>query len=369
MKPMNIGIIGCGSISGIYLQNLSGMFAHHVNVLAVSDLVPERAQRAKDTLGGAPEILTLEQIAAHPDIQLVLNITEPYNHHHVSTTLLKGGKHVYSEKPLGISRAEGDDILALAKKNGLRVGGAPDTFLGGGIQTCRKLIDEGWIGDILSAEAYMVCHGHETWHPNPEFYYKRGGGPMFDMGPYYLSALINLLGSIEAVSGITTKGFNQRRVTSKESYGQIIDVDVPTHIAGLMRFASGAVGSLIMSFDIWNSQLPRIEVHGTKGSLYVPDPNTFGGPVLYSRPGDSYGKEVPLCYGYQDNSRGLGLCDMACALAENRAARASSDLTYHVLDAMQAFHESSDQRKEIRLGSSCARPAPLAMGLSDGEIR
>ena len=271
---------------------------------------------------------------------------------------LNAGKHVYVEKPLSLTREQGQTLLQTAKANTLRVGGAPDTFLGAGLQACRKVIDDGLIGEPVAATAFMLCHGHETWHPDPEFYYKPGGGPMFDMGPYYLTALVSLLGPITRIAGSAQKAFPERTITSQAKHGQTITVETPTHIAGTADFASGAVATVITSFDVWSSSLPPIEIHGTLGSLSVPDPNNFGGTVKVSRSGAGW-EDVPLTHGFAENSRGLGVADMAYAVLENRPARASGDLTYHVLEAMWGFLDSSEQSKYYTMQSTVERPAPL----------
>jgi predicted dehydrogenase len=248
------------------------------------------------------------------------------------------------------------------------LGCAPDTFFGGGIQTCRKLIDDGWIGQPVAATAFMTCHGHESWHPDPEFYYEVGGGPMLDMGPYYLTALVNLMGPIKRVTGSTRITFPERVITSQPKYGKRIKVEAATHVAGVMDFAGGAVGTIITSFDIWFANLPRIEVYGTEGSLSVPDPNTFGGPVRVRRAGAQEWNDIPLTHGYTENSRGIGVADMAYALTSGRPHRASGDLAYHVLDVMEAFEDASRTGRHVEVTSGCIQPAALPMGLRPGEL-
>lgn len=200
MEKLRIGIVGIGKISGIYLQNLTGMFGKRVTVSAVADLIRERAEKAAAEYK-IPQVLDTDQLLHSPDVDIVLNLTIPLNHYDVALGAVRAGKHVYDEKPLCVTREQAAELLKTAAENKVRVGGAPDTFLGAGIQTCRKLIDDGWIGKPIAASAFLMCHGHEHWHPDPAFYYKPGGGPMFDMGPYYLTALVNLLGPVERVSG------------------------------------------------------------------------------------------------------------------------------------------------------------------------
>ena len=357
MAIQRIGIVGVGAISGIYLKNLTGMFGQRVKVSAVTDLIHERAATANADYG-IPHILKTEDLINSPDVDIILNITQPQNHYGVALAAVKAGKHVYDEKPLCAKREEAQEVMEVAAKNKVRVGGAPDTFLGAGIQTCRKLIDDGWIGHPLAATAFMVGHGHETWHPDPEFYYKTGGGPMFDMGPYYLTALVNLLGPITRVCGSAKKGFETRTITSQPHYGEVITVDVPTHIAGVLDFASGAVGTIIMSFDVYSHTLPFIEIYGSEGSLRVPDPNCFGGPVYVRRGFAETWSEIPLLKDFSENSRGIGITDMAEAITENRPHRASGELAYHVLDVMHGIHDASASGSYYNVKSTCSRPEP-----------
>lgn len=359
MNKVKIGIIGCGNISDIYLKNCTQVF-DNLEVVACADLIHERAQ-AKAEQYNLAKACSVEELLRDPEIEIVVNLTTPDAHAEVCLAALKAGKNVYVEKPLAITREDGKKILELAKEKGLLVGGAPDTFLGAGIQTCRKLIDDGWIGEPIGATAFMVNHGHESWHPDPEFYYKVGGGPMFDMGPYYLTALIALMGPVKRVTGSVRITFPERVITSEPKYGTKITVDVSTHVAGIMDFESGAIGTILTSFDVWDSQLPRIEVYGTTGSMIVPDPNTFGGPVYIKRAGDQDWIEMPLSHGYAENSRGLGVSDMARALREGGAHRANGQMMYHVLDIMHGFHDASQQGRHIELESTCQQPSPLPM--------
>jgi len=357
MKKTKIGIVGCGAISGIYLENLTKMF-DNTEIVGVCDLIDERATKAA-TDYNLKKFKDMHEMFADQSIEIVLNLTRPYEHFDVNMAAIAAGKHIYVEKPLGATLEEGIKTRAAAAEKGVMIGGAPDTFLGAGIQTCRKLIDEGKIGRPVAATAFMVGRGHETWHPDPEFYYQFGGGPMMDMGPYYITALINLLGAVETVCGTTKKSFDTRTITSQPHYGKVVEVEVDTHITGQMTFTNGAVATIIQSFDVYAHNLPIIEIYGTEGTLSVPDPNTFGGPVRLFKP-DTGWEDIPLAFDYPENSRGLGLSDMANAINDKFSARAGVDLTFHVLEVMTAFTRSSQARAHIEISSKPERPAPLA---------
>jgi predicted dehydrogenase len=370
MEKLRIGIAGIGKISGIYLKNLTGMFSNRVTVSAVTDIIPERAERAAEEYH-IRRIGSLDEMVVDPEVDIILNLTQPQTHHEVAMKAVNGGKHMYNEKPLCAAREEAAMLLQRAAEKNVRVGGAPDTFLGAGIQTCRKLIDQGWIGRPVAVSAFMLCHGHEHWHPDPEFYYKQGGGPLFDMGPYYLTALVNLLGPVVRVSGSAQKGQAERVITSKPLNGAVIKVDVPTHIAGVLDFASGAVGVIITSFDVWSSSMPFIEIYGTEGTMQVPDPNYFCGEVRIRRFREEDWSLIPLVLREPDNPadkndwqklanwRGLGVTDMAEAITEGRPHRASGELAYHVLDIMHGIHDASASGTYYALKSSCSRPEPM----------
>jgi predicted dehydrogenase len=361
-KKVKIGVVGCGNISDIYLSKAQTFDV--LEVAACSDLVMERAE-AKANKHGIARAVPVDVLLADPEIEIVVNLTIPIAHAMVALAALEAGKSVYNEKPLAIHRSDAQKMLALAKKRGLRVGGAPDTFLGAGMQTCRKLIDDGAIGIPVAATAFMLCHGHESWHPDPEFYYKIGGGPLFDMGPYYLTALVNLLGPVRRVTGSARITFPERTITSLPKNGTTITVDTPTHLAGVLDFANGAIGTIVTSFDVWSAEVPRIEIYGSEGSLSVPDPNGFGGPVRVWRASKHEWEEVNLTHGHAENSRSLGVADMATALRSGRPHRASGELTYHVLDIMHAILDASREGKHIELQSTCDRPAALPVDLPD----
>ncbi len=360
-----MGVIGCGNISGIYLKNARRL--EILDVVACADLDLERA-RARAAEYDVPRACTVEELLADPAVEIVLNLTVPAAHGEVGLWALDAGKSLYNEKPLAIAREDALLLVERARARGLLLGGAPDTFLGAGLQTCRSLVDDGLIGAPVAATAFMLGHGAESWHPDPAFFYKPGAGPMLDMGPYYLTALVNLLGPVRRVTGSARASFPERAITSQPHHGETIVVEVPTHIAGVLDFASGPIGTIVTSFDVWASETPRLEVYGSAGTLSLPDPNTFGGPVRLRRPGEDRWSEVPLTHGYATNSRGLGLADMAYALRSGRPVRASGSLTYHVLDIMQSFEQASTEGRHVELDSTCERPTALPRDLPEGTL-
>lgn len=360
---VKVGLIGAGNISEQYL-NASATFPI-LEVVGIADLMPERAE-ARATAFGI-RAYTIEALLADPEIEIIINLTIPAAHGAVSHAVLEAGKHVYSEKPLAITREEGRALLSAAQERGLLVGCAPDTFLGGGLQTCRKLIDDGWIGEPVAATAFFVGHGPEAWHPDPGFFYEQGAGPMFDMGPYYLTSLIHLLGPVRRVTGSTRRSFAERIATSPARFNERIPVSVTTHLTGTLDFESGAIATIITSFDVWHSSLPRIEIYGSEGTLNVPDPNIFGGPVQVRRAGAQEWSTVPLTHTVPVG-RSVGVADMAYAIRYGRKHRANGDLAYHVLDLMHAFDEASTAGVHQSIESRCEQPAPLPMGLLAGLL-
>ncbi len=365
MKKVKIGVIGCGNISGAYFAACPKFDI--LQVAACADLDMDRARASAEKFK-IPKACTVAEMLADPEIEIVINLTIPKAHYSVAKTVLEAGKSVHNEKPLTLTRAEAAELLSIAQAKGLRVGAAPDTFLGAGIQTCRKLIDDDKIGTPVAATAFMLCHGHESWHPDPEFYYKVGGGPMFDMGPYYLTALVALVGPVRRVCGSARITFPERTITSAPKNGAKITVDTPTHVAGVLDFHNGAIGTIITSFDAWAHNLPRIEIYGTKGTIAVPDPNCFGGPVRLRLAGEKEWQDVPLSHAYAENFRGIGVADMAYALRSGRAHRANGEMAAHVLDIMHAVHDSSAADRHIMLQTTCQRPATLPTGLTEGQL-
>lgn len=358
MEKIKAGVIGCGNISKIYFENAKRFEAF--DIIACADLDADLTKQRAEAFN-IPKSYKTEELLADEAIDLVINLTTPKVHAKIAIAALEAGKHVYGEKPLAVTREEGKKIIETAKARGLLVGSAPDTFLGGGIQTCRKLIDDGWIGEPVSATAFMMHHGHESWHPNPGFFYEEGAGPMFDMGPYYLTALISLMGPIKRVTGSTKITFPERTITTERNYGKKIPVTTSTQINGVLDFENGAIASIITSFDTWHHHLPNIEIYGTKGSLVVPDPNTFGGPVFVRKHDQSNWSEIPFTHGFTDNSRGIGVADMASSILEGRKPRANGELAFHVLDIMHGFQDASDTNKHYEPISTCEQPRPLPL--------
>ena len=361
-SKVKVGLIGCGKISDAYF--LGSKRYDILEIVACADLDHARA-RAKAREHAVPKACTVDELLADPAIEVVLNLTVPAAHAEINERALRAGKHVYTEKPFALNSADAQRVLALAKAKNLLAGCAPDTFLGGGLQTCRKLIDDGAIGRPVAALAFCMGHGPEHWHPAPDFLYKRGGGPMFDMGPYYITALVNMLGPIARVSGSAGISLTERVITNPDPalFGRIIGVETPTHLSGVMDFVSGVNATIVMSFDVWSYPLPCIVVYGTESTMEVPDPNFFVGPVrLRSKTGKTY-NEVPLTHS-EDRGRGTGLADMAYAIRAQRPHRASGELAGHVVEVMEGFEKSSNSGRHAIMSSSCQRPAMLPVGLA-----
>ncbi|MCW6507473.1 Gfo/Idh/MocA family protein [Lichenifustis flavocetrariae] len=364
MNRVGIGIIGCGNISPAYLK--AAKTFPILDIRALADANPGAAE-ARGAEFGIPAV-TVEQLLADPAIDIVVNLTIPKVHVEVGLAAVRAGKHIHSEKPLGVTAAEARRLIAAAAERGVRVGCAPDTFLGGAHQTCRALVDEGAIGQPVGGTAFFLCPGHERWHPNPGFYYAEGGGPMLDMGPYYITDLVNLLGPVARVAGMTNRLRNERTITSEPQHGERIPVAVATHVAGTLQFVSGAVVTVAMSFDVPKHKHVPIELYGTEASLVVPDPNFFGGQIERAAAGGDW-TDVETRHSYADgNYRSIGVADMAHAIRSGRPHRASGDLAFHVLEVMEAFGRSSDAGTFIDIGSRPKQPAPLPVGLGPGML-
>jgi predicted dehydrogenase len=373
MKKLKAGIIGAGNISGIYIKNLREMFSGSVELCAIANASPEKAREAARR-HGLDFAESPDALLSRDDIAIVLNLTPPAAHYAVAKAAIEAGKHIYNEKPLCANLSDAEALLELARKNNVRISCAPDTFLGAGIQTARKLIDDGWIGRPTGGVVFLMNHGPEHWHPAPEFFYAPGGGPLLDMGPYYLTALAALLGPVASVTGSASAAFDTRCVTSKEKYGQNIAVTTPTHISALLDYECGATLSMTMSFDVWSHSLPHIEIYGSEGTLQIGDPNFFTSPIHLKRRRSETWQEIPLVGPSSplladlldhDNWRGIGVADMAEAINSNAGAnrqhRASGELALHVLEVMVRILESAESGKRLTISHRCDRPEKLSL--------
>ncbi len=363
---LKAGLVGCGNISGAYLRNNASF--QHLRITKCASRRDESARAAAERFGILA--VTVDALFRDPEIDVILNLTTPDAHTEINLRALEAGKHVYSEKPFAITREAGLKVLRLASEKGLRVGCAPDTFLGGGHQTCRKLIDSGIVGRITGGCAVMANRGPESWHPNSGFYYKRGGGPLMDMGPYYITALVNLLGPVKQVAGFGSRAVDLRR-GSGSNEGRTYPVDVDTHIAAVLEFVSGAVINLTMSFDVFrlSAQMENcIELWGLDGAVHTPDPNMFSGEARFAKAGSSAWEPADNTFLYNENMRLIGLADMAAGIELGRPHRCSGELAYHVTDVMCSILESAEKRQYVPIASTCGRPAPLRDGLAPGEL-
>ena len=364
-RKVKIGLIGCGSISKAYF---AGCKRYDIlEVVACADLDFNRAQEKAKEYG--VRACTVDELIADLEVEIVINLTIPQAHAPVNERILRAGKHAYVEKPFGLDLKEARRVIALAKRKNLLVGGAPDTFLGGGVQTSRQLLDDGIIGKPVAGTAYMMCAGHESWHPSPEFYYKQGGGPMFDMGPYYITALVNLLGPVTRVSGSVRASFKHRTITSKPLNGKRVKVEVPTHYSGTLEFTNGTIVTVIMSFDvIRGTDQPPITLYGSKGTMLVPDPNTFVGPVKVKLQGEAEFTEHPLTHSDQ-RLRGTGVADMAYSiLRRRRKYRCNGELVTHVIEVISAFEKSSNSGRHVTIKTPMTRPKLLVPNLPDNVL-
>ena len=354
-RPARVAIIGSGNVTHFYLTG-APMFPS-IELAACADLDPARAD-AVSAEGGFPA-RPVDEILSDPSIDVALVLTPPAAHAPVSLAAIAAGKHVYTEKPLATSRDDARRVLAAAAEAGVRVGAAPDTFLGGGLQTARAVIDEGLIGTPLAVTAAVSHTGPEHWHPDARIFYARGGGPVLDVGPYYVTALVHMLGPVAAVSAIGRGRGSERVVARGPLAGMTITSDVPTTVIGTLTFASGVVGSLFASFDAAGSRVPHIELHGTDGSLSLGDPNRFDGEVRFRRIGSDRWEDLPLRFP-SDVERGIGLADMIEAIGSGRPHRASGELAYHVLDVLSALEDATASGRTEHVVSRVDRPDPLA---------
>lgn len=379
-RQFKVGLIGCGRISDIYLKNCQRFPL--LDVVACAALDMEEAN-AKAEAYQIPSAVTPQEIFENDEIECVLNLTIPAAHSEISLAALHAGKHVYSEKPFVTDLTDGQKILDLATERNLLVGNAPDTFLGGRWQVCRELIDQGVIGKPTGVTAFVGTHGVERHHPNPDFYYKIGGGPLLDLGPYYLTAMVFLLGPIKSVSGMARRTFDQRMIENGPRYGEMMDVEVDTHVLSNLEFQSGEIGSMTMSFDVWDSETPRFEIYGEEGTICIPDPdpvhgaNIFGGNVWFRTKNNSRwthqprptGRENWLIaennFGFNDDCRGLGLLDLAHSVRTSAPHRANGVLAMHICEVMEGILKSAETGSNEIMKTSCERPRPMSNLSSD----
>ncbi|MGE6742187.1 Gfo/Idh/MocA family protein [Allorhizobium pseudoryzae] len=367
-KELGVGIIGCGNISTTYLS-LAPMFKG-LKMLACADLNPNAAQLRAEEYGVKAQ--SVDDLLKNDDLDVIVNLTIPATHFSVSKAILEAGKHVYSEKPLVLSLEEGEELRSLAKAKNLAIGCAPDTFLGGAHQLARKYIDEGGIGRITSGTCHVMSPGMEMWHPNPGFFFLAGGGPILDLGPYYIANLINLIGPVKRVVALTSMANPTRTITSQPLAGAVIPVETPTNIHALLEFASGATVTLSASWDVWSHRHNNMELYGTEGSIFVPDPNFFGGKVEASgknkdiqpleewdHPFGKANQESPQ--GPRANYRTAGLADMAMALLSGRDPRCSLERTLHGIDVMTSILKSGQDGCFVDLATTCTQPAALGV--------
>lgn len=360
--PLRVGMIGAGAIAKQYIETFPRL--SHVVLTAIADLDPERAAQAAAEASatcGPVLALTVDELLASPDVDIVLNLTIPAAHAQIALAAIAAGKHVFGEKPLTSTVAEGREVIAAAEAAGVRVGCAPDTVLGTGVQTARAAIDAGAIGAPIAATATMVTPGHERWHPNPDFYYVPGGGPLLDMGPYYLTTLVTLLGPVVRVVGAASQTRSERTIATGPRAGQSIPVTTDSHVTGVLVHASGALSTLIMSFDAAATRSANIEVHGSAATMVVPDPNHFDGAVSVHPVGGEW-TEVPVGAGFIGAARGFGLDEMAAAIAENRPHRAGADIALHVLDVAESLLVAAHTGTGVEITTTTAIPEAVPLG-------
>jgi predicted dehydrogenase len=351
---LGVGLIGCGKISETYVDTLAG--SGDVRILRCADLDPERAQVLAHAAGAVAS--TTADVLADDRVAIVLNLTPPAEHAEVALAALAAGKHVYGEKPLAASRADAREVLDEAARRGLALGCAPDTFLGRSWQRARELVDTGAVGTPVAARGTMLGPGPEGWHPDPAFFYRPGGGPLLDMGPYYLTVLVSLLGPVARVSAGTRRTFDVRPVTGGPRLGEVLPVEVATHVAAVLQHEAGAITTLVTSFDCWDD-VHSVELWGTEGTLLLPDPNGYEG-VVRRRGRELNGNWEAAGVEDEPYRRGIGLVEMARAIRLGEAPRASGALAFHVLDVLLSILEAAERGSVVDVESRCERPLPVA---------
>lgn len=350
MRIAKIGIVGTGHISEIYCQNLTTVH-ENTEIIACAD-INRAAAEAKAAKWNIPYVLTVEELLARADIDIVVNLTPPKNHYEVIKAALLAGKHVFTEKPLATTAAEADELVALAEEKGLMLGCAPETNYGASVSTAKDLLQKGAIGKILYADAHFRWPGDENWHPNPAFLYQPGAGPLYDRGPYHLNAMVDLLGGVEEVSAMTSIGFPTRTITSQPRYGEVFTVETPSHVQGMLRFQSGVLATLLLSFDMKCPYDSAIEIFGTEGSILVKEPVGFGYPVFLCKDGKTY-EEVPFINDRTGNIRGYSVADMAeCIETGRKEHMAPGTRARHLLHVMEKIMESAETRRVCKVDSA-----------------
>ena len=353
--PMKIGVIGVGSISDTYLRNLTGVYSQMIEVVGCSDLILERSEKAKRRWDLPITFESTQELLADPVIEAVVVLTTPDGHFDTCWEAVSAGKHVYVEKPLCLTVEQGRALVSHAQAMGVQLSVAPDTCLGRSHQVALEAIDDGLIGHPVAASAVMLCHGHESWHPNPSFFYRPGAGPLLDMGPYYITALVSLMGSVVSVQGAAQTTFFEREVLSEPLKGTKINVEVPTHVAALLQFESRSIATLVTSFDVWDSKTPHIEIHGSLGSMILPNPNWFDGEVLVSRFDDRVWRSLSPHVNDPIDRRGLGAIDLVRAVRVGQEPLLSGSLGLHVLEVMEAIAVSAESGERIEVSKPLER--------------
>lgn len=377
LRTFKIGILGCGVISRTYIADIKA-FYKDLEVIACADMDAELSQKLASEFG-IKKGYTTKELLSDDEVEIVINLTPPQFHVELSKQILTAGKHLFSEKPFAFNLKDAKEVLNLADKNGVKVGCAPDTFLASGLQSLRYYLDANLIGKPFFVTANMTTFGVETWHPNPAPFYRMEGGPLFDMGPYYLSAIVSLLGPIESIAAFDAKGSNTRHIYVGRDAGTDIEVEFPTHYSSILKLKNGVVVNLNVSFDIYKSNLPMFEIYGESGTLTYPDPNFGGGTpsvyrkeqytdVIYQKTDAAMARkdrfyELPELYPrVKDYSRGLGVLDLAKSIEENSINRASGRLIMHITEAIEGMLISSKNDMFYKMKTTCERPEPLEPG-------
>lgn len=365
---MKIGILGCGVISRTYIQEIKRIYPNVLEIAAVADLDQASAKRTAETYE-IPKALSPDELLAEPTIELIINLTPPLAHKQLNLKILEAGKHLFCEKPFALTVEDAQEVAALADKKGLYIGAAPDTFLTAPMQSCRKLLEDGWIGKPLYVTANMMSPGVETWHPSPKAFYTKGGGPLYDMAGYYLSVLIHLFGPVAEVFSYSGTGFEERRIYSQPLCGTTVKVEVPTHYTSVLKMQNGVLVNMNMSFDIWYSTLPKMEIYGTEGTMTMPDPNMSDGrPKIFRKEqviGKAYGLEtgdtsleIPLRnQSVAEYTRGTGVAELAKSIQNGRKNRANVQIAIHILEIIQGMFRSSEEGICYKMATSCEQPA------------